>query len=542
MYWGSNEVCHQSLAGWNILFDSSNDFCSHNSFLLSGCNWTLSYELHPNKWVLLPFSVREIGWWSVDDDEMFLCSKDASKLVRTEYSAELTNSSHKCNRLNCRVFNFYCEIIEIHTTEEGYYVVTTASDVEMVQHLYENNFTLFDLATNAIEPNGTVNCDSQMEMVLYRQMNTSFILILTTYDELEQGRFSITVNGPSNVSIKRTGTTHLYTHRLQTNTRGENWQETDLDLCSFNDFILDHVKSTVQSNYSSDLSDRSHKYGHQNCRKLEYYYEVLQVDINTSGYYMFSSASTLDTYGYLYNYPFDPHDSVGTSLAWNDNDCCGDLQFTIMVYLKFNTTYVLVITTSYKHIFAHGPFSVIIKGPDRIDMKGIGKSILNCNLKKSRECSSSRSWCRSDYAEHALFLLFEENIPSIVQSVFSAQLTANSSKYGRESCRLAYYYYESIQINVNQSGTYTLASANGTNTYGSLFQQHFNPYNPSETAIPYHLGFCLMDSFRITIGLQCNLTYILIVSTRHEEQKGTFSILASGPNNVILNRISKAKI
>ena len=111
--------------------------------------------------------------------------------------------------------------------------------------------------------------------------------------------------------------------------------------------VLDHVEQNVQANYSSALTNESQKFGHHNCKQLEYYYEALKINVNTSGYYILSSESILDTYGYLYKYPFDPYNSINDSLNTND-DSCEDMNFAIVAYLQVNITYVLVITTSYQ--------------------------------------------------------------------------------------------------------------------------------------------------------------------------------------------------
>ena len=112
-------------------------------------------------------------------------------------------NSHRCNHLkDCRLLNYYCEMIEIHTREEGDYTITSHSTKDLVGYIHENNFTLFDLNINAIESDDNSYDNYQFEITLYRQANSSFILIVTTTQALEQGDFSITVYGPSKVSMR----------------------------------------------------------------------------------------------------------------------------------------------------------------------------------------------------------------------------------------------------------------------------------------------------------------------------------------------------
>ena len=95
---------------------------------------------------------------------------------------------------------------------------------------------------------------------------------------------------------------------------------------------------------------------------------------------MFSSKSSLNTSGYLYEHQFNPYDSIDTSLARND-DSCGNSQleiigpwrfnnqFEIIAYLKSNITYTLIVTTSYAYGNGQGPFSVFVEGQGKIEIK-----------------------------------------------------------------------------------------------------------------------------------------------------------------------------
>jgi hypothetical protein len=125
-------------------------------------------------------------------------------LEQTKYLSNLTTYSHKCNRISdCRSLNFYCEVLEIHTREAGYYTITSNSTIDIVGYVYESDFILFDLNLNAIKLDDSSHYNDQFKIILRRQMNTSFILIVTTNNKSNQGVFSITVNGPSNVLMRR---------------------------------------------------------------------------------------------------------------------------------------------------------------------------------------------------------------------------------------------------------------------------------------------------------------------------------------------------
>jgi len=118
----------------------------------------------------------------------------------------LTSNSHRCNHQNQILFSYYCEIIEVSIIETGTYTIMNNSTMILHGYVYENNnFTLLALSMNAIVKKNSGNCDSQFKISFDRQVNTSFILIVTTNYEYEQGDFSIIVNGPNNVTMKRKG-------------------------------------------------------------------------------------------------------------------------------------------------------------------------------------------------------------------------------------------------------------------------------------------------------------------------------------------------
>ena len=126
--------------------------------------------------------------------------------METVYSSEFTLNSSVCYELLSIVANVYCEAIKIDVTETAQYTIVGNSKMKILGYAYENNFTIFDLEKHAIERSHYINnCDEQFRIVLHRQMNTSFILVISTRYAFQQDKFSIVISGPSNVSIKKIG-------------------------------------------------------------------------------------------------------------------------------------------------------------------------------------------------------------------------------------------------------------------------------------------------------------------------------------------------
>ena len=125
---------------------------------------------------------------------------------------------------------------------------------------------------------------------------------------------------------------------------------------------------TIQSNYSSELTNNSRKHRSFNCRPLDHYDEALEINVNTSAFYMFSIESSLNIFGYLYEYKFNPYDSIENSFVQND-DSCDFGQLRIIVYLKLNITQILIVTTSYDYANQQGRFSLFVEGLNEIKIK-----------------------------------------------------------------------------------------------------------------------------------------------------------------------------
>jgi hypothetical protein len=127
---------------------------------------------------------------------------------------------------------------------------------------------------------------------------------------------------------------------------------------------------------------------------------------------------------------------------------------------------------------------------------------------------------------------------SLNQSIYSSALAIDSQSYSRlgSVCAAPNYYYEAIQLNVVEDGIYSLWSSSTMDTYGYLYNNTFNPFNPSTNLLTMDDDSNGGGQFRLTTDLQANTTYLLLVTTYSRNVVGPFSIFVSGPNNVNLNR------
>ncbi|CAF3931917.1 unnamed protein product [Adineta steineri] len=234
----------------------------------------------------------------------------------------------------------------------------------------------------------------------------------------------------------------------------------------------------------------------QNGCDLPTYYEAIQVNVNESSYYTFASNSSIDTTVAMYRDYFNPFNTLKNLILTNDNSCHND-QFRLTVDLEINTEYILVVTTYRPNIT--GTFSIIVFGSNNVTLERLDTS-------------------------------------STVQSVYSSVLTADNQKYSRR-CDKLNYYYETIQISVITDEFYMIASNSSVDTYGYIYEHSFDPFNPSVNLILEDDENCEQEQFGLTVNLQVNIKYILVVTTFSPDATNAFSIIVSGLTNANVERI-----
>ena len=116
----------------------------------------------------------------------------------------------------------------------------------------------------------------------------------------------------------------------------------------------------VQATYSGTLSSNSLVFFRPDGSSNYYFYQAFRVTISTLGTYVFTSSSSMDTYGYLYKYPVDPS-YPNSNLIASDDDGNGNRQFKLNVSLSSSRTYVLLVTT-YRELVT-GQFTITVLGP-----------------------------------------------------------------------------------------------------------------------------------------------------------------------------------
>ncbi|CAF4109772.1 unnamed protein product, partial [Adineta steineri] len=177
--------------------------------------------------------------------------------------------------------------------------------------------------------------------------------------------------------------------------------------------------------FSSSLTPNSSIY-FQDCLEFDSYYEAIQMNINMTGYYIFLINSDMKTvYAYIYTNNFNPFD-VSKNVLSHNGDYESRGEFQLRAFLQANMKYIFVMTTSSSNVT--GNISIRISGLSYIGF--------------NRICSPSA---------------MQKPYLSAVRSTYSLQLTTNSQTYSRD-CRKSNYYYETMRVNVMETGYYALSS------------------------------------------------------------------------------------
>lgn len=127
--------------------------------------------------------------------------------------------------------------------------------------------------------------------------------------------------------------------------------------------------SGISSTYSNILSSSNPIFVRPKSNIANYYYYyAIQVTIYMDGTYIFSSNSSLDTYGCVYRSSFDAQSPSQNLIAFDD-DGAGNGQFQISLNLSSYGVYVLVVTTYSSSVT--GNFSIKTVGPTPVSLTSI---------------------------------------------------------------------------------------------------------------------------------------------------------------------------
>lgn len=118
------------------------------------------------------------------------------------YSSQLTANSHTYSGMDrCEEANYYYEAIQVHVVQDGYYTLASMSAINTIGYIYMNNFNSFILLENLLSQDDSSCAGDQFKIIIHLRVNTTYVLVVTTYAPRETGPFSILAYGLNSVRL-----------------------------------------------------------------------------------------------------------------------------------------------------------------------------------------------------------------------------------------------------------------------------------------------------------------------------------------------------
>lgn len=99
----------------------------------------------------------------------------------------------------------YSQIIQMRVEMVGSYVFLANSTIDMKMYIYDTFFKPLDPTHDLLAQIIRRSSSDELEFSLPLMNNTTYILVLRTFDSNGTGMFSITVTGPSKAIFTRIG-------------------------------------------------------------------------------------------------------------------------------------------------------------------------------------------------------------------------------------------------------------------------------------------------------------------------------------------------
>jgi len=294
---------------------------------------------------------QRVGMSPIDIEEVRLfynCSSNGiisttiPTITASNYSSALTTADRMYMRPGSANSDHYYEAIQIIVNRAGIYDITSLSGMDTLGFLYDGPFNPSNSSWNLLEKDDDNGGNNQFKLTAYLEAGVRYTLVVSTYGSRITGSFSVVTTGPGNVQYIPIDPT--VTTTASTTTR----------------------PSIIYSNYSNALTLNSETFSRYGVSSGSvHFYNAIEVQVETTGTYIFKSSSSFDTYGYLYQGNFYPS-YPSLDLITSDDDSAGSRQFQLTGNLQSNIKYILVFTTFGERIT--GPFNIIASGPDDVSL------------------------------------------------------------------------------------------------------------------------------------------------------------------------------
>nr|ACD54717.1 NHL repeat containing protein-like protein [Adineta vaga] len=133
------------------------------------------------------------------------------------------------------------------------------------------------------------------------------------------------------------------------------------------------------------------------------------------------------------------------------------------------------------------------------------------------------------------------DMSSMIKWTNLSTLTKNSPMYSQD-CDWQSFYYDAFQVKVPENRYYTIRSNAKIDTYGYLYENEFDPLNPTENLLLKDDDGGYNGQFKFEIPLYNDMIYILLVTTFTPITVGDIEINIFGLKNVTIKRLTTSVI
>ncbi|CAF4071728.1 unnamed protein product, partial [Adineta steineri] len=120
--------------------------------------------------------------------------------IQLKYSSKLTDDSPTFYR-DCQVPQCHYETLQIHVNTTDLYVLWSENNINAYGYIYKNDFNPLKPSKNLLLSHGGECNDEQLKLIFNLEINTRYILVVTTHNPKTTGNFSIFISGPNNISL-----------------------------------------------------------------------------------------------------------------------------------------------------------------------------------------------------------------------------------------------------------------------------------------------------------------------------------------------------
>ncbi|CAF1303490.1 unnamed protein product [Adineta steineri] len=153
--------------------------------------------------VVTTYDSKDIGEFSIvalGKNKVILERHSTPVNIQLIHSSKLTDDSPTYYR-DSQVPQYHYETSQIRVNTTGLYVLWSENNINAYGYIYKNDFNPLKPSENLLLSHGGECDDGQFKLIIDLEINTRYILVVTTQYPKTIGNFSVFISGPNNISL-----------------------------------------------------------------------------------------------------------------------------------------------------------------------------------------------------------------------------------------------------------------------------------------------------------------------------------------------------